>query len=238
MHQKPFAPGTFFTKHLLHQPPFPPDNLTPEMFYTKNFLHRTGLLHQASSAPDTFYTRHVFDTTHHLWHQTTFAPNPWSTYPLPILLYTTSSNTHFAANTCLNQTDLFHQVFTPNTYYTRHCLHQAAFLHQTSLTRSNFSTKNSFYFTPNTLYILHQTVLTPETLYTKKLLHQSRETPGSFYTKQLLHKKRLTPGSTWQLVHQQFLHQTPFTPETSKTKQHLHRSQENPKVESHFFSKN
>ena len=99
--------------------------------------------------------------------------------------------------------------------------------------------------------MLHQTTFTYNTLYTKRLLHQkllsqTRFTPNTFYimqtpstpnniyiftiflTRNVLHR---TPFYTKQL-----LHQTPFRPSTtSHTYPLAHHSQENPKVESHFF---
>ena len=193
MHQKPSTPGTFYTKHLLHQPPCPPDNFTPDKFCAKQFLHR-NLLHQASSATDTFYTRHVFDSTHHLWHQTTFAPKLWLTYPLPILLYTTASNTQI----------LRQATFTPDILHTRQLLRHRPFyiLHQTPSTLHTKQFSHQKPFTPKNFYTrnvrrqVHQTTFTQETLDTRqrmKTCTPTTFTPNTFHTRNFQNQTICTP---------------------------------------------
>ena len=109
----------------------------------------------------------------------------------------------------------------PDTFYTRHLLHQTTF----SL---NTFTTGTFY----TKHLVHQTPFipgtsSPDTFYTRHLLHQTPFTPGTFYTKQhRLHQTPFTPNNTVYTRHlftRHISHQTPFTPDNFHNRQLLHQ---------------
>ena len=72
-------------RHVLHQPPFAPNNFAPGTFFTKHLLHQTTftpLLHQTPSSQQNVYTTRLLGHTHphtiymrHLLHQAPFAPH-------------------------------------------------------------------------------------------------------------------------------------------------------------------
>ena len=73
LHQAPFTPSNFYTRHLSDQTAFRPDTcytkqlLHQALFTPRNFYTRR-LSHQATFAPDTFQTKQVL-------HQTPFTPS-------------------------------------------------------------------------------------------------------------------------------------------------------------------
>ena len=211
LHQTPFTPDTFYTRHiftrnLLDQTPF-----TLDTFYTRHLLHQTPLTptdfytkqlsHQVPFTPTNFYTRQLSHQTictpTKLLHQTTFTPTSFHTRHL-----------------------LHKPAFTPDTFYTKHLLHQAPFTpdtfytrqlsHQTPFTPTDFYTRRLSHqtiFTPTKL--LHLTTFTPTSFHTRHLLRKPAFTPDTFYTKHLLHQAPFTPDTFYT---RQLSHQTPFTP--------------------------
>jgi len=121
LHQTPFTPDTFdtrhiFTRNLLHQTTF-----TPTSFYTRHLLHQTPF------TPDALYTRHLF--TRHLLHQPAFTPDT------------------FYTNQLLHQTPFTPDTFYTKPLYTRHLFtrhlsHQTPrhLLHQPTFTPNNLAT--------------------------------------------------------------------------------------------------
>ena len=69
LHQTPFTPDTFYTRHLLNQRPFTPDTFyttnpfTPDTFYTRRLLHQTPFtftdFYTTPFTPNTFYIKHL-----------------------------------------------------------------------------------------------------------------------------------------------------------------------------------
>ena len=133
LHQTPFTPDTFYTRHLLNQRPF-----TPDTFYTRHLLHQTpftpGTLytkqhrihqapfHETHFTPRTFYTRQLSQ-------QTTFTPTTF--YTCRILLHQPAFTTETFYTT---QVAHLSYTFTPTSFYTRHLLHQPAFTRDTFYT--------------------------------------------------------------------------------------------------------
>ena len=95
----------------------------------------------------------------------------------------------------LRSKSFFTQMFGPNDFYNRRCLHQQAFTPKTFYTRGILQQRH---FTPKGF--LRQKVFT-ETFYTGGLLQQNMFTQCTYYTKQalcikeFLHQKTLTPPS-------------------------------------------
>ena len=202
--------GTFYTRHLLHQPTFTPDNFHTRYLLQTNFFNN-HLLHQTPFTPTSFYTPDTF-YTRHLLHQAPFTPDYFHTRHL-----------------------LHRPTFTPDNFYTRHLLHQTPFIPGTSSPDDTFYTRHLFtpnFFTPDNFFskhILQQAPFTPDTFYTRhiftrNLLHQTTFTPGTFYTRQLSHQVPFTPDnfSTREFSRRQLFQQPPFTQDIFYTNQLLH----------------
>jgi len=84
-------------------------------------------------------------------------------------------------------------------------------------------------FIPDNL--LHNTLWTPDTCYTRHLLHQPPFTPEVFYSRHLLRQVIFTP-ETFLTTH--CFHQTHFLPDTFHTNNLLHR---NPCTADTFYTK-
>ena len=127
-------------------------------------------------------------------------------------------------------------AFRPETFYTRHLLHNKLFLHHTLFTpkqllRDAFCAKHLLCqppFTPDTFYtrhLLHQTPFTPDKL-SPATLHQTPFTPKNFYT-----RNRLTPDIFFiahTFYNKLLLHMAPFTPDTFCTRHPLHQKHVTP----------
>ena len=244
LHQATFRPDTFYTNRLSHQ-------TTWQLYFSLVFLFWAPLQQNSGhyipyvtcffpqpEKPKSIvpvFSRKIGNSTFH-----------WltSSGPLCSKTYALHNPKHVIPSTCTRQeysSSLLHQsLFAP--IFTRHHLHQTTFLpgtsspetfdtrhllHQTHFTRGTFYTRHLLHqptFTPDnihTRYLLHQPTFTPDNFRTRQFLHQPTFTPDNFYTNQPLHQAPFTPDNFHT---RQFLHQPTFTPDNFYTRHLLHQT--------------
>lgn len=163
-----FAPKMSYTISFSHR--MTPLTLTPDPFYTKQFLHQksfdysTGVLKREPFTAKSFFSPGTF---------------------IPKMLCTIFS-LHRTTSHLLHQRVFFTQVFGPNDFYNRRCLHQQPFTPKTFYTRRILQQRR---FTPKSFYpgnVLHWGTFTTEYVYAGHLLHQTGTVHQRVFTPQTL----------------------------------------------------
>ena len=220
--------------------------------FTTEALHTKELLHQSLSTQNSVYTRKTTQCTRQkIWtakhnkNTQTSATLKCKSLCCKVLHRTGFTPGGAYTPKPLRSKSFFTQMFGPNDFYNRRCLHQQAFTPKTFYTRGILQQRH---FTPKGF--LRQKVFT-EAFYTGGLLQQNMFTQCTYYTKQalcikeFLHQKTLTPPSFVlesffeMLNHKLFtpihshskrlwqqrctLHQRPFTPTNPYTRDLLHQ---------------
>ena len=170
-----FAPKMFYTISFSHWMTL---TLTPDRFYTKQFLHQksfdysTGVLKR-----EPFTAKSCFSPG-------TFIPKKFCT----IFFFTPDD---FYTRRCLHAKPLtskgfFTHLFGPNDFYNRRCLHQQPFTPKTFYTRGILQQRH---FTPKSFYpgkVLHCGTFTTKYVYGGHLLHQTGTVHQRVFTPQTL----------------------------------------------------
>ena len=178
-----------YTTMVLEQEPFTPFSsqgiFAPKMFYTISFSHWMTL----TLTPDRFYTKQFL-------HQKSFDYSTGVLKREPFTAKSCFSPGTFIPKKFCTIFFLHRTTFTPEDAYTPNLLRQRVFspicLDQTTFTTEDVYTSNHLHQRPFTLEAFysrgtsHQRVFTLERFYTAGLLQQNMFTRGTSYTKQAL----------------------------------------------------